>query len=60
MGFGAFKSTATDSLQAEFYGVLFGQRLFVQSVIRLGIVQSLESVTPAHLDVSLGIQPLVW
>ncbi len=59
VGFAAVKSTALDSLQAEFDGVLLAQRLFVQSIVRLGIVQSLESGIVANLDVYLGIKPLV-
>ena len=59
VGFAAVKSTALDSLQAEFDGVLLAQRLFVQSIVRLGIVQTLESDIVANLDVYLGIKPLV-
>ena len=59
VGFAAVKSTALVSLQAEFDGVLLAQRLFVQSIVRLGIVQTLESDIVANLDVYLGIKPLV-
>ena len=59
VGFAAVRSTALDSLQAEFDGVLLAQSLFAQSIVRLGIVQSLESDIGANLDVYLGIRPLV-
>ena len=46
VGFAAIKVTALDVLQAECEGILFGQRL------------SLESISISDLDAVLRIQPL--
>ena len=53
--FGATRLKAVSLRQAEFEALLFAQRLFIQAVLRLQLVQSLEVWADDDLNGHLGL-----